>query len=264
MSKFADASIVITGASRGLGEEFAVQFARRRARLILCARSAQDLAATADRAKGAGAKSVACVVADLSTETGVQVLIDAVQRETGVPDVLVNNAGFGSYGKWHTLDLDREMRMIRLNVDACLRLVHRWLPGMIERKSGWILNVASLGGMMPMPYGATYGATKAFLLSWSEALWVETRKTGVHVMALCPGPVPTHFAEAAGIPSQTENPIRIDAEQCVATAIAALEDRRSHVVPGFLARATSWLVRFLPRALIAKGAGEQIRKRVGV
>lgn len=258
---FRDRTVVVTGASRGLGETFATALAERGARLVLCARSADDLARVADLAARAGPHRPVTVEADLGVPAGVEALTRAVDGLGRPVDRLVNNAGFGSGGPWHTLDIERELAMVRLNIEACLRLARHWLPGMVARRSGGVLNVASLGAFMPMPFMATYGATKAFVLSWSEALWAECRPHGVQVTALCPGPVPTNFGKAAGLPPSPDRTADMDAGTVVEEGLRAWIDGRPGVVPGLLPKLISIAPRILPRAFVAKMAAGSIGKR---
>src|ERR1700710_870640 len=186
---------VINGASSGLGAIFADQLARRGLSLILTGRNETRLDEVAQRVRQI-TPNVELVVGDLGTEAGVA---DLVTRLGERPiDVLVNNAGFGTYGPFAEVDADREHELVAVNVDALVRLTHAVLPGMLERKRGGILNVASTIAFQPAPYQATYGASKAFVLSLSQALWAETRGTGVTVTALCPGPTETGFVGALG------------------------------------------------------------------
>lgn len=261
MSLFIDRTVLITGASRGLGEAFALAMAERGCKLILCARSGDDLQRVAAGAAKVGKYKPDTIVADIGNADGVAAMTEAVAKLGRPVEILVNNAGFGSGGKFAEIDIERELAMIRLNIEACMRLARTYLPGMIERAAGGIINVASLGAFLPMPYMATYGATKAFLLSFSEALWAETRGTGVRVLALCPGPVPTNFGKAAGLPPSPDRRAEVDPSTCVETALRAYQDDRSFVVPGGVARLLSLGPRFLPRQAVARISAKSIGAR---
>jgi short-subunit dehydrogenase len=173
---------VVTGASSGLGAIFADQLAHRGLSLVLAGRDQARLSAVAQRV----GQNVELLVGDLGTDAGVEALVAHLDgREI---DVLVNNAGFGTYGPFAELDAAREHELLAVNVDALVRLTHAVLPGMVARRRGGVLNIASTIAFQPGPYQATYGASKAFVLSLSHALWAETRGSGVTVTALCPGP----------------------------------------------------------------------------
>jgi short-subunit dehydrogenase len=181
---------VITGASSGLGAIFADQLAKRGHSLVLAGRDEARLTAVAQRVD----TNVELVVGDLGTDAGIDDLLKHLDDRD--IDVLVNNAGFGTYGPFAGIDPGREHELVAVNVDALVRLTHAVLPGMLARGRGGILNVASTIAFQPGPYQATYGASKAFVLSLSQALWAETRGTGVTVTALCPGPARTGFVDA--------------------------------------------------------------------
>jgi len=188
---------VVTGASSGLGAIFADQLAKRGLSLMLTGRDQARLSEVAQRVRRIAPNvDVELVAGDLGTDAGIE---DLVARLDGrAIDVLVNNAGFGTYGEFSEIDAGREHELIAVNVDALVRLTHAVLPGMLARGRGGILNVASTIAFQPGPYQATYGASKAFVLSLSQALWAETRGTGVTVTALCPGPTRTGFVDALG------------------------------------------------------------------
>ena len=172
------------------------------------------------------------MVGDLGSQAGVDALVGALDgREV---DVLVNNAGFGTYGRLQEIDPDRDRDLIAVNVDALVRLTHAVLPGMLARGRGQILNVASTIAFQPGPYQATYGASKAFVLSFSQALWAETRGSGVTVTALCPGATRTGFVDALDADvSQTAIYQRLAApEPVVAAGLRALDRGRPVVVTG--------------------------------
>lgn len=175
-------------------------------------------------------------------------------------DMLINNAGFGSMGDFIKLDFRRELEMIELNVTAVVDLTYRFLGPMRERNQGTIVNVASTASFQPVPYMATYAATKAFVLSFSESLWDENRMHGIHVMALCPGVTETNFFEASEI---ERPPLRTaqTPEEVVETALRGLNRKKSLVISGW----ANWFVveaeRFLPRSAVTKVAGNALRSR---
>ncbi|HEU4766108.1 MAG TPA: SDR family NAD(P)-dependent oxidoreductase, partial [Pyrinomonadaceae bacterium] len=188
-------------------------------------------------------------------------LFEETQRRELVIDTLVNNAGFGSMGDFVKSDLKRELEMIDLNIKSLVDLTYRFLAPMRARKQGTILNVASTAGFQPVPYMSTYAATKAFVLSFSEALWEENREYGVHVMALCPGVTDTEFFAAANMERPPMRMIQT-AEEVVDTALRALDQRKPSVISGW----TNWLAveaeRFVPRSTVTKIAGKALRSRL--
>jgi short-subunit dehydrogenase len=246
---------VITGASSGFGAIFADQLAQRGHSLILAGRNETRLHEVAQRV----GNNAELVVGDLGTDAGIDAL--AAQLQNRDIDVLVNNAGFGTYGPFAEIDADREHELVAVNVDALVRLTHAVLPGMLARKSGGILNVASVIAFQPGPYQATYGASKAFVLSLSQALWAETRGTGVTVTALCPGPTRTGFVDALGEDvSHTAIYRRLaDPEPVVRAGLRALDRGQAVVVPGWSNRMTSTFGRLTPGPLSARVTGRMLR-----
>jgi short-subunit dehydrogenase len=233
MSKKHEGWAVVTGASSGLGALFAEKLAQRGLPLVLAGRDEARLAEVRQRVERlAPGIDVELVVGDLGTQSGVEALAAALGGR--VVDVLVNNAGFGTYGRLSEVDADRDHDLIAVNVDALVHLTHAVPPGMLERGHGQILNVASTIAFQPAPYQATYGASKAFVLSFSQALWAETRGTGVTVTALCPGPTRTGFVDALDADvSQTAIYRRLAAPEPVVDAgLRALDRGRPVVVPG--------------------------------
>ncbi len=189
-----DRAAVITGASSGIGEEFAQILARRGYQVVLVARSVDRLEELAGRI-GAQAHPLP---ADLSDRTDRAALLDRVTALGLVPDILVNNAGLSTLGLVAKSVPEKELNLVEVDVAAVVDLCSRFLPGMVERKRGAVLNVASLAAFGPLPGQAAYGAAKAFVLSYTHSLRGELRGTGVSATALCPGPVDTGFGEAAG------------------------------------------------------------------
>lgn len=243
---------VITGASSGLGAIFAEQIAKQGLPMVLAGRNEPRLAAVQRRVRQlAPGIDVELVVGDLGTDSGVA---DLQAHLGGRPiELLVNNAGFGSYGPFSDLDAAGENGIVAVNVDALVSLTHAILPGMLARGRGGILNVASVIAFQPGPYQAVYGASKAFVLSFSEALWAETRGTGVTVTALCPGPTATGFVDALGSDvSHTAIYRRLAApEPVVAAGLRGLDRGRAVVVPGLRNKAMANSGRFTPSWLNA-------------
>jgi len=227
---------LITGASSGIGAELAKQFSARGYEVILVARRADRLQQLASELRGPAhvipcdlvneAKTLAGKVAEL----GLQV------------DVLVNNAGFGTHGHFAEIDPERDAEEVRLNCEAVVTLTHLFLPGMIERDRGGVMTVASTAGMQPIPYEATYSATKAFARTFSDALSGELRGTGVRVLCVNPGPVPTEWQQVAGYEADWVPPVpgKISAEQVASESVRAFERGRRTIIPGPVMR---WFVR---------------------
>jgi short-subunit dehydrogenase len=246
---------VITGASSGLGAIFAEQLAKQGLSMVLTGRDQPRLAAVQQRVRElAPGLDVELVVGDLGTRAGVDQLLAHLG---GRPvDVLVNNAGFGTYGPFSETDEAREHGIVGVNVDALVGLSRAVLPGMLARGRGGILNVASTIAFQPGPYQAVYGASKAFVLSFSQALWAETRGTGVTVTALCPGPTATGFVDALDSDvSHTAIYRRLAApEPVVAAGLRGLDRDQAVVVPGLRNKVMANSGRFAPSwagALIA-------------
>jgi short-subunit dehydrogenase len=224
---------VVTGASSGLGALFAEKLAQRGLPLVLAGRDEARLTDVRERVQRlAPGIHVELVVGDLGSQAGVEALVAVLQER--VIDVLVNNAGFGTYGRLAEVDADRDRDLIAVNVDALVRLTHAVLPGMLARGHGQILNVASTIAFQPAPYQATYGASKAFVLSFSQALWAETKGSGVSVTALCPGPTRTGFVDAldADVSGTAIYRKLASPEPVVAAGLRALDRGRPVVVPG--------------------------------
>jgi len=246
---------LITGASAGLGVDFARQLAAKGKRLVLVARRRDRLEALATELGNARA-----IGEDLSLPGAIDRLMADLAAHGEHVELLVNNAGFGLTGRFAELDGKRQRQMIDLNCGALTELAHAVLPGMIERKSGAILNVASTAAFQPGPGMAVYFATKAFVLSFSEALHEEVKKDGVVVSALCPGPTATEFGEVAGFkPAGTSakllTSMTADSASVVRAGLEGLERGRAVVIPGVGNKATAQAHRFLPRSWVRRIAG---------
>ena len=241
---------LITGASSGIGEAFARALAKPGDTLILVARSQGKLESLAAKLRADHGIAIEVISADLSCPGGGLALAAEVAKRGLSVDLLINNAGFGSAGAFAKEDPARDAEMINLNVSAVVELAHAFLPAMLERGRGGILNVASVAGFQPTPNMAIYGATKAFVLSFSEALWAEVRGRGVKVTALCPGPVDTPFFEATGNPELRKavpKNMFMTADQVARMALAALEAGQPVLVPGITNKLVTWGPRLLPR-----------------
>jgi short-subunit dehydrogenase len=246
-----DGAAVVTGASSGIGEQIAREFARRGYPLVLIARRAdrlQTLAASLD--------GVAHVLpADLSQPADRAALPDQVAALGIAPDILVNNAGLATLGPVAESDPEAELRLIEVDVSAVVDLCSRFVPGMVARGRGAVLNVASVGAFGPVPGQASYGAAKAFVLSYTQALREELRGTGVTAATLCPGPVLTGFGEDAGISAAEAEAalpkfLWADADEVAKAAIDGLASGKGVIVPGTPNRIASAIYQHAPRRLL--------------
>ena len=251
---------LITGASTGIGAAFARKLAARGRNVLLVARSEDKLIALCNELGRLTSIRAQYLVLDLEQPDAAAQLFEETQKRDLEIEMLINNAGVGSMGDFVKLDLKHELDIINLNVRALVELAHLFLAPMRDRKRGTIINVASTAGFQAVPYMATYAATKAFVLSFSEALWEENRAHGIHVMALCPGVTETNFFEASGIDRPPMRTIQT-AEEVVEAALRGLARNKSVVVSGW----TNWITveaeRFVPRNLVTKVAGKALRSR---
>ena len=255
---FAATTSLVTGASSGLGEQFARQLAARGSNLVLVARSADRLAALADELRARHRVTATAMPADLSLADDVSRV--AAAAATTKVDVLVNNAGFGTYGTFAGLDASREHDEVMVNAVAAVDLAHAVLPGMLVRRRGGIITVASSIAFQPSPRQAVYGATKAFALAFSEALWAETRGSGVRILALCPGPVATGFFASLGDQAATSIIYRrtADPADIVKAGLRGFDRGAMTVIPGLRTRLLAQGHRFLPRTVMARMTGKML------
>jgi hypothetical protein len=244
-------NVLITGASGGIGYELAKLFARDRHNLTLVARSADKLAQVAKELETAGVR-VKTVPLDLTDSPASKFLFDQLQRESVAVDILINNAGFGAYGEFAQMSEAEIIGQIRLNITALTELSRLFLPPMIERRFGRVMNVASTAGFQPGPLMAVYYATKAYVISLSEAIANEVRNSGVTVTCFCPGATDTGFAKRAG-----NDKTRIFKRAGVMSADKVALDGYRAVMEGrtlAISGAQNWLVaqstRFAPRKLV--------------
>jgi uncharacterized protein len=247
---------VITGASSGLGAIFAEQLASRGLSLILTGRDQQRLQTVSRRVHERSPDiEVELVTGDLATRAGLDALLARIGDRP--IDILVNNAGFGTYGAFAHTDVANEHGMVGVNVDAVVGLTHAVLPGMLDRGAGGILNVASTAAFQPNPFQAGYAASKAFVLSFSQALWAETRGSGVTVTALCPGPTATGFFDglSADVSHVALYKNQAAPEPVVRAGLRGLARGRAVVVPGWRNKVSALAGRLSPgwvSALVAR------------
>ena len=240
---FADATVLITGASSGIGRAFAERAARHGARLILVARRAGKLEELAGELRTSTGAEVYVIASDLSVPgAGARLHADVTAAGLEV-NVLINNAGVGSHGDLVNADPAAIVAQVQLNVVALTELTTLFLPAMVAARRGAIINIASTAAFQPIPHMAVYGATKAYVLSFTRAMWAETRATGVRVIAVCPGATDTEFFEIAGEAASVG--ARRTPENVVDTAIRAIGRHRPSVVDGF---SNAIVAAFAPRA----------------
>jgi short-subunit dehydrogenase len=248
---------LVTGASAGLGTGFARKLAARGHDLILTARRTERLEELAAELRAAHGVTVTVIAADLGAHDGVAGLVAEISRRGLAVNTLINNAGFGAGGPVAEVDRDKLLGMIDVNCRALVELCHAVLPGMIQMRAGAILNIASTAAFQPGPFMAVYYASKAFVLSFSEALHEEVRGHGVHVAALCPGPTRTEFFDVAGASEDSMlRRLAADPGKVIDDGLAALEANRAVKVSGLsnavMAASTRFTPRWLLRRMVAK------------
>ena len=237
---------LVTGASSGLGAGFARACARRGEAVVLVARRKERLEALSKEMGG----DAHVIAADLAAPEASDRLLGEVAARGLVVATLINNAGFGLAGPFAAQDADRQREMVDLNVGALTRLCRLVLPAMLDRGEGAILNVASTGAFQAGPGFAVYFASKAYVLSFTEALHQELKGTGVRVSALCPGPTRTEFGAVAGVTSERFDRFATDAAGVVKAGLEGLDRNRAVIIPGFANKITAQSNRLMPRALM--------------
>ncbi len=247
---------LVTGASAGIGGEIATALAAGGTKLVLTARRRERLEELAGRLRTAHGVTIEIVTADLNDDAAPRHIHSfTVDRGIAV-ELLVNNAGFGAYGEFREHALEKELGMVRVNCQAVVYLTHLFLPAMIERRSGAILIVASTAAFQPVPYLATYAATKAFDLLFAEALAREVARHGVRVSALCPGPTGSEFGQVSGTPAHGPS---ASAAEVAILGLRALAEGKPSVIHGFRNKALIELQRLAPRGLVTSAAEKMLR-----
>ncbi|MEP7050594.1 MAG: SDR family oxidoreductase [Pseudomonadota bacterium] len=258
---FSGTYALVTGASSGLGEEFARQLAHRGCNLVLTGRAREKLETLASDLARINGVATRVVTADLAQPGGAEQLALIVDDLGVTIDHLVNNAGFGSAGNFAESEARRETGMVRVNVESVVCLSGHFLPGMVKRNRGGIINIASIAAFQPTPYMATYGASKAFVVSFSAALASELEKSDVRVLACCPGPVPTGFQAAAGIREGSVLKFaKLEPNEVVQSTLEAYASGRVVYVPGTANAVQTTLSKLLPRALVVRAARYSMRR----
>jgi short-subunit dehydrogenase len=253
---------LVTGASAGIGRELAKLAAQDRRDLVLVARRRDRLEALAAELRAAHGVAVTVIAADLGQARAAQEICAQVEAAGIEVECLMNNAGFGSFGPFVRMERTRQLEMIDVNIRALVELCHLFLPGMLQRKHGHILNVASVAGFVPGPNMATYYASKAFVVSFTEGLATELRGSGVSATASCPGPTATEFGDIAG--NKRSELFRrgvAEAAPVARHAYRAMLAGRVVAIPGLMNKVLALSSRFVPRALLRSGVARLNRPR---
>ncbi len=244
---------LITGASSGIGYELTKRLARDGVNLVLVARNAPQLAKIADELRGSSQVTVTVIPKDLSQPTAAEEIYRELQSQGMAVDILVNNAGFAVYGPFWETDAQKELQMMQVHMVTLTHLTKLFLPGMMQRHWGKILNLGSTAAFVPGPRAAVYCASKAYVLSFSEALAEELRDSGVTVTALCPGPTKTEFAERAQLTDTKLFQGRLlSAAEVAQAGYRALMRGRPSTVVGMANKLMTFSLRFTPRHLVAR------------
>jgi len=253
---------LITGASSGIGEQFAYALAREHRDLVLVARREDRLAVVADNARKLGGRQVTVIPADLSRREAPAALFARLDADKASIDILINNAGFGTRGEFAKLPLDRELEEIDLNVSSLVALTRLFVPAMVTARHGTIINVASMAGFQPVPYMATYAATKAFVVSFTQGIATELTGTGVNISAICPGPVLTEFQAVAGIEKVRLPSIGVvDAKTVAEDGLRAARRGTAVAISGKVNTVLAGVTHFVPKSLVSRIAGSIYRPK---
>ncbi|MGA2868026.1 MAG: SDR family oxidoreductase [Verrucomicrobiota bacterium] len=255
---YSNSTALITGASSGIGAALAEALAQRGCRIVLSARDTVKLDAVAEQLRREHKVNVTIVPNDLSQSDGALNLHTEVVRRGLTIDLLVNNAGFGLTGPFLSHALSKEESQVQVNLTSPMALTHLFAPAMTEQRRGGIINIASLAAFQPQSNSAVYAASKSFLLLFSEALWLELEPHGVHMLAVCPGPVATNFFNRIGskLPPQA-----ISAERVASETLRAFDKKQAVLVPGtMVTRIQAFGYRVLPRAVVARIAARVSEK----
>ncbi len=256
--KYVGKTALITGASSGIGQAFAHLLAKKGMNLVLVARSESKLKMLASELEHQYDIQAEVITADLSTEKAGLYIYEQTQKKHLVVNMLINNAGFSTNGNFEKISPVQDHQQVMLNVLSVVDLTHAFIPGMLAKGEGAIINVGSTTSFYPLAYQAVYAASKAFVLYFSEALWAEYQGRGIKVLALCPGATDTEFFQTMGrdVKLKKHTP-----QEVVRIALSALDKNRHYVIPGFRNNFESrFLPRLLPRAWVAKLVGNVSQK----
>lgn len=248
---------LVTGASSGIGKAYAEELASKGCHVILASRSKEKLDILAEKLTSTYKIQAFSIMSDLSQSDSVEKLVSQIKDLGLNVDILINNAGFSTFGAFEKISHERENEEITVNITSLVTLTHHLLPHMQQQKEGIIVNVASIAAFQPTSYAAVYSASKAFVLSFSEALWAENRKLGVRILALCPGPTKTNFFNVAGIehlPGGAKTP-----QEVVKTAFRGIEKDKSYVTIGIRNYLMCNVTRLLSRKFVVAATERFIR-----
>lgn len=259
LDAYPDRWALITGASSGIGAEFARRLAALGMHLVLSARREPEMKALADELDTRHGTRCEIIPLDLAEPGSASRLVDEIQSRNIDIELLINNAGFAHVATIDETNVDRLLEMVRLNVGALTELTYRLVKPMAERGHGAVINLSSLAGFQPVAYMGAYAATKAYALHLSEALWVELRESGVTVMALCPGPTSTGFFDAAGVPEWLKMHSAQTPEQVVKKALKFLEKKRQFAVCGWKNYLLALMTRFASRRMVVNESRKYFR-----
>jgi len=255
---------LVTGASSGIGEAFARELASRKTDLVLVARSQNKLEQLATELVTEYQIKTEVIVQDLTQANAGQLLFDKIGAKGLTIDLLINNAGFGDYGKFCDRPLAKQIAMVQLNITVLLELTGLFLPQMKQRGSGGIINISSIAAFQPLPYMSVYAATKAFVLNFTEALWAENKDSGVKILALCPGPTESEFFKRADFPDSFgggNSGSMVSSEEVVKDALKALAKNQSTIVTGGIGnQLIANVPRFVPRDFLVSAVEKQFKK----
>jgi len=254
-------TMLITGASSGIGEAFARRLAADGHDLFLVARSEEKLRHLCAELSAADGIKAQFLALDLTEPAADARCFDETERLGIDVDLLINNAGFGSMGDFAKLDIERELEMIRLNIGALVGLTHRYLGPMRDRRKGTIINISSGAGFQPIPFMATYAATKSFVTAFSEAIAAENRPFGIEVIAVCPGSTDTPFFETGKVGREFAQKGLETPQQVVETALNAIGGGKAKVVSGWKNRTVARAVSLVPNSLITRVIAKQLSKK---
>lgn len=261
LDTYAERWALVTGASSGIGAAFARMLAGRGMHLVLVARREDRLKELAEELDTRHGTRCEIIPTDLSQRGQPAALLEAVSSLGIDVELLVNNAGFGFVGAVDDTSTDRMSEMIQLNIAAVTELTYSFLPGMLERGHGGVINVSSLAAFQPVAYMPTYSAGKAYVLHFSEALWAECRERGVTVLALCPGTTETEFFDVAGVTGWLKKHKGHSSDYVVRKSLRALEKGRQCCVPGFTNKLISLSVRLARRKMVVRQSMRFFRPR---
>jgi hypothetical protein len=250
---FKSKNVLITGGSSGIGFELARVFLKDGGKLILVSSNEEKLSSAADSLEKEFERRPRVIVKDLAKPSAAFEIFDELSYDGIEPDVLVNNAGIGLFGKFHAADPEKVFRLIDVNVKALVSLTRLFVPLMVKKKSGWVLNVSSIAAFQPIPLEAIYASTKAFVLLFTESLANELNGSGVNVTCLCPGMTDTpFFKEETFSSSGVGKRKRMHSRQVAEFAVRALKRNKTLAIPGLHNKTVPFLERFFPRKWVAQ------------